>query len=36
MIIDAFTVSAAVVAVVVIVTVAKLMRAHKPAKKSDS
>ena len=36
MIIDAFTVSASVVALVVIVTVATLMRAHKPAKKSDS
>mgnify|MGYP001813084669 CR=1 FL=1 len=36
MIIDAFTISAAVVAVVVIVTVATLMRAHQPADKSDS
>jgi hypothetical protein len=37
MIIDAFTVSASVVALVVIVTVATLMRAHnKHAKKSDN
>ena len=36
MIIDAFTVSASVVALVVIVTVAMLMRAHTPANKSDN
>lgn len=36
MIIDAFTVSATVVALVVVVTIVTLMRAHKPANKSDN
>ena len=35
MIIDAFTISAAVVTAVVIVTVVRLMRSHKTFKKSD-
>ncbi len=35
MIIDAFTISAAVIALVVIVTIISLMRAHKSANKMD-
>jgi|GEM_PF-2067007 len=35
MIIDAFTISAAVIALVVIVTIISLMRAHKLANKKD-
>ena len=35
MIVDAFTISAAVVATVVIVTVVTLMRSHKSFNKSD-